>query len=260
VTNTLREKPDLLKPENQGSNEIHHFMQEWGDRPTLNNLRLAERWNNSELHLLLCFTHGDGKQYIASLQRENILDRSDKNDPSLVFGNPAGKIPFRELTWRDTVRGHIGGSGNEQSMLIDIVKQVENPEKLSVPASVWLDSIDGIYSVLPHALYFSGRFGLVFRGCLSNWEVNSGSGWVALAAPYGNEMVSNMVESTPEVLQCVSGDDRNTLRNLTAAIQPIDALRNIEIVLETDSIGLRLKKGTPFGFQIEDVLLGPLYL
>jgi len=237
----------------------YHLVERWDDWPTLDNLRLSERRDDSELHLLLHFIVGNGEQYIAGLQREVTFGGADEDLPELVPRNRMWEIPFRELTWRDAVRRHIRHRSKEQTMLIDVVKDMNDPRHLAPTASIWLDRVNGIYGSLPHSLYFPGRFGLVFCRVLENWEIRSG-GWATLAGGYRNEMIGDVIEGAPEVLEGIPGDDWYDGRNIVGVIKPIDSISSIGIIPQSDSISTLLREAAPLGLKVKHVLFGPLYL
>ena len=57
---------ERFEAKNQTFNKIDHLMKRWNERITLHNLRLADRFINLELHILLDFIIKDtGERWIA---------------------------------------------------------------------------------------------------------------------------------------------------------------------------------------------------
>jgi hypothetical protein len=256
-----RVQPLVGKIKDDFPNHRIHLPQQRDDRFPLHDLRLAERWNDGELHLLLHVSLGDGKEYIASIQREVSACGRHEDDPPVIQGNPVRHSMFRELTWRDTMRRHVSHGGEQKPVLVDVIQGVKNPQKFSLAASVWLDSVNGVYGCLPHALYLSRRFGPVFRGALSDWEVCVSDGPVSGSETYRHEVMSNVVKGTPQVADCISDCQRNIGRYRLDISEAVSAVAGMRIVIMDNPIAAAVTcEGVPFGLQFEDMLFGPLRL
>ena len=166
-------------PEGQNNivNQINHLLERFEQRLTLSNPRLSKRYDEITLQLLLHFRTRDGEEFVACLQREDgSLERHEQVGP---VGIRKGHIPSvatgkrlldgSPFTWRDAAEVIRVSDCDQQAVLVDVVKFVEQPQRV-VPPFVWFDRVDCVYSILPHALYFSRTFGFVFRGTVRNWE------------------------------------------------------------------------------------------
>jgi hypothetical protein len=157
-------------------------------------------------------------------------------------------LPNHEATNIDIPEGRT--HGDQKAVLIGVVKFVEYPELLALPTFVWLDRVDRIDGVLPHALYFSHLSGLVFRGVFVDREIDMVGRRVGAAGASQNELVGQMVEGAPETLDRFPRDDRDAHRNVFDARDVIDQLARIRITLGPDSIWLGIKESLLFDIEI----------
>jgi hypothetical protein len=231
------------------------------NRLTLTNPRFVERYLNFELHILLLFKRkaASSVEFIADIQRPSRWPSGSRpfNDfpesgidvglacdqPSLISGENAAHLETR-------------GSGNQESVFIDLVKFVESPEKV-VPALVRLDLIDSFLDSNSKALYLSPKAGrLVSCLGLRDWKVNNVVGLSGILD--GVEFESEVIESAPEVLECVCGNNGNVIGSSTDLLDPHYILSRLRILLEPDSIGILGVKGFEQSMEIVDVLVGPI--
>lgn len=251
------------KSDNDLSDYFGHLIERFNNGLALDNLRLVERYVNRELHILLKFRMVDGAEFVACLQ----WDAGDGDQMPFEVRSALtwmtvheDFLELRSFTWRSAAAHVRRAGGKQQAVLVNLVKFVDTPERI-VPTFVWFDRMDRVFSLLPHALYFSVEEGRhVFCGIASNWETAlRGNGATSLA----DEMAGKMVEGTSQVLQNVPDNQRDLQRHLGNALDVIGALLRIQIILEPNGIWLATPAGECFKQdipQVVDVLYGPFGL
>ena len=252
-------------PEGQNNivNQINHLLERFEQRLTLSNPRLAKRYDEITLQLLLHLRTRDGEEFVACLQRE---DRSlERHEQVGHVGTRKGHIPSvatgkrlldgSPFTWRDAAEVIRVSDCNQQAVLVDVVKFVEQPERV-VPTFVWFDRVDCVYGILPHALYFSRAFGFVFRGTFKNRERCPKRGFLASNQ---DKLMGQVVQRTSEIVQSVAGDCRKRRRSLRKINDVKRKLSRLRIALASDYIWLGEAKSESidYGRQVVDVLFGP---
>lgn len=255
------EKPIPIEIKNDPCHHVREFIEHFDNRPTLDNLRLIERYCNQELHLLLKFGVGDGVELLASLQWDegNGAESTSQINSDLSSGmtglDELSQHHF--LTWRHASSAIRRTGSEKQAVLVDVVKFMEMPERV-VPAFVWFDRIDSVNRILPHALYFSTKsLSHVFIGSVRNREACLRTDLVPSNL---DKMTGQVIKRTPEVLQNIASQETNVNRNVGDAVAIVRALSCCQIVLRSDGILWGVAAGE-FGFQepiqFHDLLIGP---
>jgi hypothetical protein len=72
-----------------------------------------------------------------------------------------------------------------------------------------------------------------------------------------DQLPSQMIQRTSDILQAVSSDKSDLRGNVFDAAYVIDQLSRLRILLGRDYIRLGIEKGVDFDLQIIDVLFGP---
>ena len=106
-----------------------------------------------------------------------------------------------------------------ETVFLDNAQLVQTPENFPLPSLIWLDSVDRIYGVLSHSLYFSRSFGFVFRGSFSDREIDFTFPSAITPTP---ESASQVIESGSQILNGIasdSGDFRSDWLNIREAIR-----------------------------------------
>jgi hypothetical protein len=141
-------------------------------------------------------------------------------------------------------------------MLIDSVKAIDDGKITSLPSIVWFGTIDRVYSVLPQALYFSRSAGFELRGATVGREIN-----VAIANGSGivdkPQLLSQVVQGAPEILQNISGDCSNGIRYFFDSKKIIDQATRLRVALGPDFIRVGVEEDPDLSLEIDDVLFGP---
>lgn len=249
--------------ENNVINQIKHLLERFEQRLTLSNPRLSKRYDEVTLQLLLHFRTRDGEEFVACLQREDRrCERHEKVGPvGIRKGHIRPVTTSKRLhdgsafTWRDAAEVIRVSHCDQQAVLVDVVKFVEQPERV-VPTFVWFDRVDYVYSILPHALYFSSASGFVYRGTVKNRERCPKRG---IFASNQDQLMGQVVQRTSEIVQSVAGDCRKRRRSLWKIIDVKRKLARLRIALASDYIWLGEAKPEciDFGLQVVDVLFGP---
>ena len=258
---SVQKSKKIGKSSNDPVNEITHALERFKNGLTLANLRLVERYIESELHILIEFRYGPSEKFLAYLQRERAIGREVhgmKNVAGHVLGiGMSGQKHCCDFLPNFLRRGvpKVGTcTCNQHSMLVPIVKFPKFPEQI-VSTLVWFDRIDALYSLLPHSLYFSSKLGRhVFRGRIRDGE-GCNSGWGLPVRQ--DELVSEVVESTPQVLENIASDRENPRRNIADLGHIKRALSRLNIILEPNFIGVGFEESIEDDVQIVEVLFGP---
>jgi hypothetical protein len=244
---------------NEVVDQIKHLLERFDQRLTLDNLRLAERYIESKLHLLVHFCIGGiDEEFVACLQRKHTVIGPEESFGEVeVLTEFIGPQPLHMCSHMGTqVKAAEGGAnGKNQAVFIDIVKSVEDPERV-IPSLVWFDRVDRVYGTLPHALYFSGSFSFVYRGIVNNRKVDVLERPLPVCS-HKDQMISQMVQGAPEILENVTNNGGYSDRNIADAGQIINELSRLRIALGPDYIWLGIKEGSDPAFQVTDVLFGP---
>lgn len=245
----------------------HHFdfMERWNQRLTLGNPNFCQRYLNQELWLLIHFRVGDSEEFVACFQ--SFLGGVSGNKPTDIIGEGeclAGVFPgpaisrFFPISKRLTSSGMNRGYGDQQLMLVEVVKFFESPEFV-VPSFVWFDLVENVYNILPQVLYFSSKAGkLIVRGAVSNGEVHIPpirKGRVSL-----DKVPNTVVEGASEIAENVPSDQRNFLWNGLDATKIVDELSRLRIVLTFDSVWMGFVESVTHSLEVTDVLAGPFNL
>jgi hypothetical protein len=268
-TRTVQRLQEGLKRGKDTVDKIRKLMQRFNQRLTLNNPRLAERYNKGELQILIQFRRRMSDiDYVAVFQKPQCLPIKDPEGPihhvvhdlakSLAADTLIHKLRLEPSSHFIIEMDHASGRANShnQSMLVDVIKLVEYPELVSLPAFVWFDRVDRVDRVLPRALYFSSTLGLVYRGILGDREVNAARSGGASGSG-SDEVASQMIKGTSEVLDGIPGDARDAIRDRSDSRYIIEEISRFRIMLFPDFVWVGVEEGSNITVDIVDVLFGP---
>ena len=229
----------------------------WG---VLHNPRLVNRYTDEELHILIRFRCGEGKEFAACLQGFFGELKIDEDAQTLRIWRTGSdgslRRRLRALAWRHSIREARKPQGKQQFVLVDNVKSVELPEKV-ISTLVWVETVEALYRKLPHALYFSGSLGPVLVGGVTDWET-AYARW--LISSSFDHSTGDVVKSGPEIVDCVPGDGgevEGDARNFDGIKADISRFR---IDLASDFVWIEIPEFCESGVQLLDVLIGPLIL
>lgn len=240
---------------NQVADNIEHFLGHFEDRFTLDNPRLVERYLKGELLVLVDFVvRAANVKAMACFQREEVIGGAQGQ----VHGREQllCRLPHSPHQFRTDAYAFEGRAcGQDQAMLVDTVQAMKLPKRI-VPSLVWLDSVDRINGLLPHALYLSRLSGFVFRGGVKNWEVNMEERpWLSRTDQH--KLICQMVKGAPEVLNNIPDDEGDVRRDILDASKVVDWPACLGVALYSDFVGVFTEEGFESAFQIVDVLIGP---
>jgi hypothetical protein len=131
---------------------------------------------------------------------------------------------------------------------------VESPQPV-VPSSVWLENAYSLLTRLGHPLYSSSKSGLVFLQTLADRE--TGICGKLESVPFPNQLLDNMVHSTPEVVDGISSQQADLRSYRRALIQEIGRGYVFGVKLGNDLVWTEIKEGSTLLIEITDVLFGP---
>lgn len=230
-------------------------------------ISLIDRYINGQLHVLIRIRCSEGEEFIAYLQRRKGLRLNEVHEHPLKLQELSVGIPdykFRAegslFTGQECSNVDIQTNSQEQSVFVDIVQTMQNPQ-VFVPTLVGLKHIQFLHRNETKTRYFSCNsiFGVsVINRALEYGEASLGvhfSGVDLLDHP-----ACEIVEGTSEVLDGISGDKRNFNGYGSEVFDKAVDLTGLWVALDTKSIWVGFPAGSPQGFQISDVLIGPIDL
>src|SRR5216683_1218664 len=145
----LQSRKQRTEAGNQAIDQIRHVLKRFDQRLRLKNLRLAERYIEAELHLLVHFRIREiGEEFVAYLQRAQAVSGPQEEIHHRKVSEPSGgfgiggqtllKTAMKQGTNIDAAKGRP--NGGQSPVFVDVVKLVESPESI-VPTFIRLDCI-----------------------------------------------------------------------------------------------------------------------
>jgi hypothetical protein len=221
--------------------------------------RFIERYLQEKLRILihLRFREING-ECVALFQREPVSQTR-----GCLWNNAYSALRpqvFTQATMEAGIDERDGSSGGHQkAVLINNVEAMEPPKGV-IPSVVWLDSLDGIYSVLPHALYLSRKSGLLVLGerfTIADWESN-------ILGRFGvsrsDKTASEVIESASQVLNRVSCDQTEMNWDRSNFGDCVDSLSALRISIYSGAVRAAFGETNSGNPEIVDVFIGPLDL
>ena len=225
---------ERLKAKNETFDKIDHLMERWEQRVTLHNLRLADRFINLELHILLDLVVKDtGERWIAC------------SDCIPTRGEP---VIFHDCVIVD---------GKDHPVFVDIVEFVDLPKKI-IPAFIRLKPIDSFYSFGTHTLYFGSLVPFVSCGVLRDRKLDTTR---RRFSRDGDQMICKVVKCSSEVLDHISGTTQNVEGKNPNDVHIMDWRRELsrcKICIGENNVTLLIPEDENFPLNIQEMLLGPL--
>ncbi|HEY4905048.1 MAG TPA: hypothetical protein VIH89_16355 [Candidatus Sulfotelmatobacter sp.] len=253
---TLKQRSEVG---NQVVNKVIHTLERFNNRITLNNSRFSERYIKQEIYLLVHFRVGGiNKEFVAYFQGEHPICRTDVEVRHGRHGQALGLHHFREFGAEVLPNVEVAerrSYRNQKTVLVDVVQLVESPERV-VSSLVWFDCVDSVYSILPHSLYFSSSSGFIFRGIIKDRKVNV-PGIANSPSANHEELISQVVESTSEIVENVPGDHGDFDWNGFGPEDVVNELSHLRITLGANFVGVSSVEGQNGRLQLSDVLVGP---
>ncbi len=239
-----------FKTDHRLANKIRNSIQHWQERCTLENPRFIQRYKKGELQVLLKFSTGFvPKEYVIVFERKPDIN---ENHPRIR------PLPLCEQFWEYArqVNSKVPANNcNWEPVFVDDTQAVQAPENISLPSLVWFNSADRIYSILPHALYFSKAVGFVVSGTRTR-KLNPLTFAAICSTP---ESTCQIVQGASEILDGVSSDGGD---HGIDWLHVRDAIRRAAICIH---LADRFVWPTPYefgdlDFKILDMMIGPFDL
>lgn len=163
-------------------------------------------------------------------------------------------------TWPPAKMGQYGIASQEQSVFIDNIQLMEDVERIILAKSVIrLQLLDQCIAPFDYAMYSSARFGLIVAGNKNDRKlIGSRRSIVGLQ----NQLLDQMVEARPEMMNDLSGSDTDQLKPAILSSVDIEAISPEiarGIILMRDDICFDLER-LDKRVKILDLLVGPLNL
>jgi hypothetical protein len=239
-------------------NGVREFCQHQHKRLRLDHGRFVERYEKGEASLLIRVRpYGFDGNLIALFQRafrfvqgQPGVQRRDKRRSLL------SKKLIRPLRYINTDRCRSATACEQDTMLVDDVEFVDLPEDV-IPSTIRLGSIDEIYSVLPHAFYLSGNFGIVGRGIFDDW-IRDMVGSSVCASSNEIKLLREMVERGTKIVECVPDQNADDWRDRIDLAEIVDSISRLSIYIAADAIWIGGEELADSGIQILDVEFGPV--
>lgn len=251
---------------NDALDKCRELMERFENRLTLANARLADRYVKSELQIGIRFLiRSTDIEFEAWFKRESLVSGHEELIHSLK--RRLNEISGAELVkkcGRETAGEHLAqmDSGRARTdcqqdpVLLDVVKSVEHPQEV-IPSLVWFERVDCVDSFLRRSLYFSALLGFVFRGIVLDGEVDPIGIWRIVPRIATDQLKSEMIERTHQILNDVPSDEWQALGRGFNASDVIDWLSGVRVYLTSDSIRIGVEESADLFLQVRDVFFGP---
>jgi hypothetical protein len=199
----LDERDDVLE---QALDFIQQSSERWHHRLTYKNLRLAERYLEGKLEICVLLKEvGVGTKECCALLNRIPLGWLDEDRYGWqVLCSLAGSAKERGNVEAERPVNHT--DCDEQAMLVDHVKVVEQPDLFSVPTLVRLESAERLPELLRGASYLSIHKGLQFGGRGGGTLTPDREGRLLVRGRDGG--VGEVVETGPDGVNRVAQDER----------------------------------------------------
>jgi hypothetical protein len=254
----VTESKQRLKLRNDPVHKMHEFLDGFKQRLSLDDLRLAQRYVESELEIIVGLCVGEiNEEFIASFKRAETVCRSEKC-AQFRYGSEIRErflhLPVHESAQINALEARTDHKNS--AVFVDVVQLVENPE-IVVASEVRLASVDHLDGHLTHPLYFSCRSGRpVLLDCFADREVGVIS-WHLPVREY--ESIGEMIEGCTEIMNGVAGDERNLDRHVSYPRNIMDWASGPRIALGADFVWTGVEKRSDRLIKVCDVLFGPFY-
>ena len=249
-------------------NNLHHpLLPDSDDRYqgfSCDDPKFVERYVKGKLYVVVRFRiRSINKECVACFQRKlpicgegcegNLRDVDTPSLSNLLLHNPR------------SVRSNIealksGSDGEQQTVLVTIVKRMETPENI-VSSLVRLYSPDDFFRFIPHAVYFGVKSGFLLIGnrlLVANWKRTAS----IVPSVSSDESAHQIIQCSPQILEYVPSDEWDVNGERLGADYIVDQAFRLRIVLSSDGIGagLGVNEFPQEDIEIVDMLIGPLDL
>ena len=243
-------------------NEYCELLERFEDRLTLRNLRLAERYKNGDLKLLIdgCWDRTVNFRIILQgADRHEACGDAESRTEGFSTGGHAANVNFtiahrKQRGGPICHHGHVGGGyRNDSLVFIQGVKFMQNPQR-GIPSFVWFQSPNEAVGFGADALYFSYRgFFKMLDGCTNRKSCSS----TYLFTIGEDKVADELIECGPEIVDNVSNNGTDTDWNRFVNTHAVDILSGLCVVFTNGFVWFGLVEGLEKRFEFRDVLFGP---
>jgi hypothetical protein len=252
----------FLKDGDGALGEICELAERFDNRLTLNNLRLAERYIDGTLNLLVEARWGAmdfnivfHREDPAKLVRSSCVHhqgtpagaRAEHSDRAIRPLKHAGDANFR-----DNAQG-CGGYRYDGVVLVNDIKPMESPSNL-VPSVASFKPKDEVLGLGRNALYFAYRAGFVSFGSLVDRQAPIVSVNLSVRS---YEVTDEVVEDSAKIMNGVTDDGAEIDWDSFLDAHAIDILASVRIYLMNQVVWLAVVEGFYRRFKIVNVAFGP---
>jgi len=265
MLNTNQSGQERPETHDEATNRIAHLVEYSNQRAAFTNPNFSERYLKGELEIVLRFRVGEvGKQFVARLSRSRNICRLEEDGIGIpeigIGGHNRLELGQHDSPHIDTFVQSVGEE--QRPVFVDVVKCVESPE-IQVPTMIGLGGVNSIglggvnrgYSSGRHALYYSSLNGFILVEGVRDGESGFfGRDFVV----YNDELPSQMVESTSEIVDEVTSYDGDSFGDGLDRLDVIHELSRLRIALGRDFVWMGRNIGGELRVQIVEVLMGPM--
>lgn len=236
------------------TNRASQLGENWNHRFTLDNRRLVERYINSELWILMdlvfILTSGKTEQYRA-------IFNSAVGGSESYGGHNDGLIqPWNAHPELQDERLMACPHCEQKSMLVDYVKLMEPPQSV-VPSFVRLESKQHLSCRRSNTLSYSHESGFKLVSIIGDDERVTRSDRLSVRL---DKLTPHEVQSRTKIVDRISRDRGKAGGRRSAEAHVVLQVSRLRIYLADEFIGVALMEPLDPGFQLTDVLIGPLDL
>ncbi len=243
-------------------NSILAKPEEQPERHVLDYPRFVYRYVKKEANIFLRVCGRHGNQFIARLEpdRSRVFDNEVRlNQIGRDWKSCFGSLHSDSDTLVRAQAAHNAGNSesNKQSMLVDVVQLIQDPE-INIPSLVRSCAVDDVQYEFPAAVYFSSLFGVEFLDGVIDWE--SRDAVFRRTTIYLDQVPNQVVEGAPERVECFPGDDAHLGSNSELSRDVVGDIPGFFISFSSDNVTAFFSEPNNQGFKLIEMLLGPLQL
>lgn len=223
---------------------------------TCDNLRLIDRYIKFELEIIFKFSIlGTDEDFIASFKRLKAGSGRDELAQDRIGHVEQGGVLASEGA--DINSTEPATNSKNQAVLVDVVKTMNDPE-IVIPSLVRFCRVNEIDGSLAYPAYFSMSSGRVMLLPGIGDRKISVRAWSLPIHKY--ECVSEMIQSSTDVVDCITEDHGDFIRNVRYFDEVIHWASALRIALYSDFVWAGVVKVLEGAPKVHDVLFGPFYL